>query len=207
MSQLYGNPKHLMTEPEARAALAAFDRLAIIVTQGADGFRATHAPIAYEDGKIISHVSRGNPQWRAAPCDVLVILPGPETYISPSWYETKKRDARAVPTWNYESVQAWGRLSVQDDPAKLRQIVSALSDRHETGRPEPWAVSDAPEDYVQRLLKAIVGFEIELTRVEGKRKLSQDKPDEDFSGVVAALDASADERDRVVAARMRALKT
>lgn len=205
MSQLYGNPKHLIGEEEARAALAAFDRLAIIVTHGADGFRATHAPIAYENGRIVSHISRANPQWKEAPCDVMVILPGPDTYISPAWYETKKRDARAVPTWNYESVQIWGRLTVTEDPARLREIVAALSDRHEAGRPEPWAITDAPEDFIERLLQFIVGFDIEIAQIAGKRKMSQEKPSEDVAGVIAALSASADERDRLVAARMKAL--
>ncbi len=203
MGTLYGNPKHLIPEAEARAALAAYDRLAIIVTHGASGLSATHAPIAIEGGKLISHVSRGNPQWKDAPCDVMVIAQGAETYISPSWYETKKRDQRAVPTWNYETIHAWGKLTLIDDKARLRTIVDTLSQRHERGRPDPWSIEDAPADYIDRMLSFIVGFEITLDRVEGKRKLSQDKPADDYAGVIAALDVSEDPRDRAIAARMR----
>lgn len=206
MGTLYGNPKHLIPEEDARAALAAHDRLAIIVTHGPNGLSATHAPVAVEDGKLISHVSRGNPQWKDAPCDVMVIAPGPETYISPSWYETKKRDQRAVPTWNYEAIHVWGKLRLIDDKARLRDIVDKLSQRHENNRPDPWAIEDAPEEYIDRLLSFIVGFEITLDRVEGKRKLSQEKPDDDQAGVLAALETSEDPRDRAIAARMRALR-
>jgi len=206
MGTLYGNPKHLIPEAEARAALAGHDRLAIIVTQGANGLSATHALIAVEGDKLISHISRGNSQWKDAPCDAMVILPGPETYISPTWYETKKRDARAVPTWNYETIHVWGELTIIEDKARLRDIVDKLSRRHENGRPDPWAIEDAPEDYVDRLLSFIVGFEITLDRVEGKRKLSQEKPEDDQAGVLAALEASDDPRDHAIAARMHAAR-
>lgn len=202
-ARLYGSPKHLMSESEAREALAAFDRLALIVTNGAAGLRATHAPISFEDGRIVSHIARANAQWRDAPCDALVILPGPETYISPSWYETKKRDGRAVPTWNYETVQVWGRLTITEDPQRLRKLVADLSARHEAGRAEPWALTDAPEAFIARLLQFIVGFEIEIAHIEGKRKLSQEKPAEDVAGVIAALEASDDPRDAILAARMK----
>lgn len=203
MTQLYGHPKHLLSEAEARAALAAFDRLALIITHGPEGLRATHAPIAYENGAVVSHIARANPQWNDAPCDALVILPGAETYISPSWYETKKRTARAVPTWNYETIQIWGRLTITEDAARLRKIVSDLSDRHEAGRAEPWSVSDAPEDFTARLLGAIVGLDIAITRIEAKRKLSQEKPPEDMASVIAALSASNDPRDHAIAERMK----
>src|SRR5262245_37626722 len=101
MSMLYGNPRHVLAEGEARAALAAFDRLAILVTHGPDGLAATQIPIFVEGDKIVAHVARANPQWKHAPCPAMLIAQGAETYISPGWYETKKRTARAVPTWNY----------------------------------------------------------------------------------------------------------
>lgn len=206
MGTLYGNPKHLMPEADARAALATHDRLAMIVTHGENGLTATHALVTVVGDKLVSHISRGNPQWKDAPCDVMVIAPGPETYISPTWYETKKRDARAVPTWNYEAIHVWGKLTIVEDKAQLRDIVDKLSQRHETGRPNPWTIEDAPEEYIDRLLSFIVGFEITLDRVEGKRKLSQEKPEDDQAGVLAALDASDDPRDHAIAARMRAVR-
>ncbi|MBL8550376.1 MAG: FMN-binding negative transcriptional regulator [Hyphomonadaceae bacterium] len=199
---MYGHPKHLLSEEEARAALKRFDRLAILVTNGAGGLVATHLPLVVQGEKLIGHVARANAHWREAPCDALVILPGAETYVSPSWYETKQRTGRSVPTWNYETLHVSGRLTIYEEPERLRENVAALSARHETGRNPEWKLEDAPEDYVAGLLRGIVGVEIAIARVEGKRKLSQDKPEADFAGVVAALADSADPRDNAVAQAM-----
>lgn len=205
MSKLYGHPKHLMEDAKARAALASFDRLALLITHGPDGLNATHLPILFEDGAIIAHVARANPHWRDAPCDALFVLPGAETYVSPSWYESKKRDGRAVPTWNYETIHVHGRLELVEDHARLHDIVANLSARHEAGRPEPWAIGDAPAEYTERLLNAIVGLTLTPTRILGKRKLSQDKPAEDRASVIDALSASPDTRDQAVADAMKAV--
>lgn len=202
MTTLYGHPKHLLSDEAAQAALAAYDRLAIFVTQGGDGLRATHAPLLYRDGVILSHIARANGQWRDAPCPALVILPGAESYISPGWYESKKRDGRAVPTWNYETIQIWGELTMFEDKARLREVVDALSARHEAGRAQPWSIEDAPSEYIDRLLGAIVGYALTPTRIEAKRKLSQEKPAEDIAGVIAGLSASADPRDQAIAEMM-----
>ncbi len=201
--RLYGHPRHALSESDARAALAAYDRAAILVTSGPSGLRATHLPLFIEDGRAIGHVARANPIWREAPCPALLIAPGPETYVSPGWYETKKRDGRAVPTWNYETIQAWGALTIFEDAQRLHDVVARLSARHEDGRAEPWRIEDAPADYTARLIAAIVGVEIALERVEAKRKLSQEKTAPDFDGVLAALSRSEDPRDGAVAAAMK----
>lgn len=206
MSGLYGNPRHMLAEAEARAALAAFDRLAILVTHGAEGLAASQIPILVEGDTILAHVARANAQWKHAPCAAMVILQGAESYVSPGWYETKKRDARAVPTWNYEIVHVWGEMRAFEDSARLRDVVSRLSDRHEAAMPEPWSIADAPADFIDLLTRHIVGVEIAIARVEGKRKLSQEKPADDQAGVIAALAASPDARDRAVAEAMRKLK-
>jgi transcriptional regulator len=203
---MYGHPKHLLDGADARAALDAFDRLALLVTHGPGGLRATHLPIIVEADRILGHVARANAQWRDAPCDALLVLAGVETYISPNWYETKKQTQRAVPTWNYESLHVRGRLTTYEDPDLLRANVAALSEKHEAGRPAPWSLADAPEDYVARLLGGIVGVEVAIESVEGKRKLSQDKPIDDFDAVAAALSASRDSRDNAVADAMKQVR-
>lgn len=206
-TRVYAHPLHLMSEADARAALAAFDRAAILTVAGPDGLAAAHVPVQLRGDRLIGHLARANPIWKAAPCPALVICPGPESYVSPSWYATKAETGRAVPTWNYEALHVQGALSVIEDPVRLRALVAELSDAHEAGRPEPWSIDDAPEDYIAGLLRGFVGFEIAIARIEGKRKLSQDKPEKDRAGVIAALEASADPRDHAVANAMRAAES
>jgi transcriptional regulator len=198
-----------MTEAEARIALAAFDRAAIPVVAGEGGLAAAHVPVqlAPDQAHIIGHLARANPIWRAAPCRALLVCTGPKTYVSPGWYATKTETGRTVPTWNYETVHVHGTLGVFDDPVRLRALVASLSDVHEAGRAHPWSIDDAPGDYVEAMLRGFVGFELAIDRVEGKRKLSQDKPEKDRAGVIAALEESADPRDRAVASKMRETKT
>ena len=154
-------------------------------------------------GTLRGHLARANPQWRDADPDVeaLVIFAGSDAYVSPSWYPSKQGSGKVVPTWNYEVVHAHGRLSVHDDVDWLRAFVTRLTDHHEAGRPEPWAVTDAPEQYVAAMLKGIVGVEVRITRLEGKRKLSQNRPD-DVAAVQAAL-AGGSPGEQAVAAAMR----
>ena len=135
------------------------------------------------------HVARANPVVAAVPSgtEVLVVFKGADHYVTPSWYPSKQRDGRVVPTWNYSVVHVRGRLTWFTEPAALRTLVAALTDEHERDRPAPWAVSDAPDDYIEGMLRAIVGFEIDVTEMIGKFKNSQNRNDEDRAGVAAGL--------------------
>jgi transcriptional regulator len=213
---MYGHPKTLLSHDETIHALTRFKRLAILITAGASGLRATHLPLLYAPpadlsdpkdlGRLVGHVARANDHWHdaeAGPIDALVLCPGPETYISPAWYETKKQTGRAVPTWNYETIHAHGKLRLFTDEGDLRSNVASLSDRHETGREAPWRLEDAPADYLDRLIAGIVGVEIDIERASAKRKLSQEKPEIDRAAVLDALEQSQDPCDREIAAAMR----
>lgn len=202
---MYAQPKHALSEADARAALAAFDRAAILVVTASGGFQAVHLPILVRGGAILAHVARANPIWRAAPCAALLVCPGPETYVSPGWYPSKAETGRAVPTWSYEAIHVEGALSAFEDPAALLPVVAALSDRHEAGQKRPWSIADAPADYIDALSRGMVGLTLSIERISGKRKLSQERPAPDREGVLAALDASPDPRDQAVAAAMKAV--
>jgi transcriptional regulator len=178
--------------------------LGTLVTLGPDGLAANHIPFEVDPlpapfGAVRCHVARANPVWRDHPkeSDALVIFQGPAAYVSPSWYPTKAETGKVVPTYNYVVVHAHGRLRAVDDPDWLRGLVERLTRRHEAGRPQPWKVDDAPEDYVKSQLRAIVGIEILPSRLVGKWKLSQNRPAADRDGVVRGLDelGSADARD------------
>lgn len=176
--------------------------LGTLITYGPEGLIATHAPMLLMDGPgpygtLWGHVSRGNPQWRqsAPEVDALAIFMGPDAYISPSWYATKQQTGKVVPTWNYVAIHAYGRAEFFDDPDQLLKVVTDLTDTHEArlaGGGEPWAVSDAPADFVRSQLKGIVGFRLPITRLEGKWKMSQNRPEQDRAGVVAGLSVQAD---------------
>ena len=142
-------------------------------------------------GRLRGHVARANPVVRAAPdgTPVLVVFAGADAYVSPSAYPSKRVDGRVVPTWNYAVVHARGPIRWFDDRDRLHALVSALTDRHESGKPEPWAVADAPADYVDAMVRAIVGFEIEVESLEGKFKASQNRPEADRDGVRRQLSA------------------
>jgi transcriptional regulator len=168
--------------------------LATLVTLGPDGLVASHIPLLLEPepapyGTLIGHVARPNPQARGATGPALAIFHGPDAYITPSWYETKRATGKVVPTWNYVAVHATGPISFFDDPERLLEVVTRLTERHESGRAAPWAVSDAPADFVQGMLKGIVGLSIRIERLEGKWKMSQNRPPADRDGVVAGLTA------------------
>jgi transcriptional regulator len=145
-----------------------------------------------ETWRVTGHVARGNPLWREADGQqVLLLFQGPQAYVSPNWYPSKSQHGKAVPTWNYTMVQVQGTLRAIQDPEWLRGFVTRLTERHETGRTAPWHVADAPADFLDAMLKAIVGIEIEVTRVEGKFKLSQNRDAADRTGVVLGLEADA----------------
>jgi transcriptional regulator len=177
-----------------------------LVTLGPDGLIANHFPFVLDVdasplGTLRAHMARANDQWKHLGCvqEALVIFQGPETYITPAWYPTKAETGKVVPTWNYAIVQAYGRPRMVRDADWLLRHVTELSEVNEAGRAEPWSVADAPADFVAALLKAIVGFEIEITRIEGKWKASQNQPDSAREGVVRGLTAQGDERSLAVA--------
>jgi transcriptional regulator len=142
-----------------------------------------------DHGTLRGHVARANPLWRHAGAAALVVFQGPEAYVSPNWYPSKREHGKVVPTWNYTMVQARGTLHAVDDAPWLRALVGRLTDRHEFGQARPWAVDDAPEDYVQQMLRAIVGIEIPLSALAGKWKVSQNRSAADRRGVADGLAA------------------
>jgi transcriptional regulator len=173
--------------------------LATLVTLTADGLIASHIPLLLDAqagpyGTLVGHLARANPQATAAPIgEALVIYTGPDAYITPSWYATKREHGRVVPTWNYIAIHAYGTLEVFDDAERLNALVSRLTDHKETPRAEPWAVTDAPARFIEGQLKGIVGFALPIARLQGKWKMSQNRPPEDRAGVVAGLQAEGEE--------------
>jgi len=157
-------------------------------------------------GRLLGHLAAANPQWQTAQPGALglAIVHGPQAYVSPSWYESKARHGRVVPTWNYQAVHLTGRLTIHRDPEWLRSLVSRLTRRHEEPNPRPWAVTDAPPEYVNGQLKAIVGVELTITAVEAKDKLSQNRSAPDQAGVVAGLRGQPGPGPAAIAERMAA---
>ena len=183
--------------------------LAMLVTSGTNGLDASHVPVIVDaakgpNGTLIGHLSRANLQWQQTDTAVpaLAIFQGPEAYISPSWYATKRETGKVVPTWNYVAIHAHGTIVFFDDRERLREIVTTLTDRHEAGRAEPWAVTDAPDDFVDAMLKGIVGFELAIERLEGKWKMSQNRSEADQRGVVEGLTETGGPGDKAVAGIM-----
>ncbi|RYG97163.1 MAG: FMN-binding negative transcriptional regulator [Alphaproteobacteria bacterium] len=169
----------------------------LIISVGSDGEPVANAiPLLLdaeggEKGTLRGHLARANPQWKllAETGKALIVFQGPYSYVTPSWYESKKEHGKVVPTWNYVIVQVRGAVRIHEDAEWLRDHVGALSDAHEQGRAEPWAVSDAPDSFIAGQLKGIVGFEIEIATIEGKWKVSQNRPVPDRVGVAAGLSA------------------
>jgi transcriptional regulator len=167
---------------------------ATLVTHDASGaLEANHLPMLLDGNILRGHVARANPVWKAGEGEALAIFLGPHAYVSPNWYPSKAATGKAVPTWNYITVHAKGRIRWIQDADWLRAHVSLLSDTHEAPRPEPWKVSDAPESFVEALLRAIVGFELEITQLDGKYKLTQNRDAADREGVRTAFEAEGRE--------------
>jgi transcriptional regulator len=173
--------------------------LATLVTLSSGGIDANHIPLHLEPqagpfGALRGHVARANPMWsdRVAGAEALAIFHGADGYISPSWYPTKREHGKVVPTWNYVVVHAYGALRVIDDPVWLRALLEALVDRHEASSAAPWSVADAPAEFIERMIGSIVGFEIAVSKLVGKWKLSQNQPAQNRAGVIGALRGSAD---------------
>jgi transcriptional regulator len=197
-----------MADDEARRLVAAVGS-AQLVTVADDGYpAATLLPVLWAEDRLVFHMARANPHWRSirpgAPA--LAVVTGAEAYVSPAWYRSKDEHGRVVPTWNYSAVHVTGRAEVHDDTEWLRDAVTRLTDTHEARRGAPWAVADAPDRYIDKQLRAIVGIELVVERVEGKAKLSQNRDDADFGGVIAGLRREGGGRERIVAAQMATLR-
>jgi transcriptional regulator len=169
--------------------------LATLVTLTGAGLIASHVPMLLDPdpapyGTLLGHLARPNPQARGATPGVqaLAIFQGPDAYITPSWYATKRETGKVVPTWNYVTIHAYGPVEFFNDTERLRAIVTRLTEREEAARAEPWAVTDAPADFIDGMLKGIVGFVLPIARLEGKWKMSQNRPAEDRAGVVDGLE-------------------
>ena len=182
---------------------------ALLTSAGATGVQASHLPLLLapdegEFGTLYGHFARANPHWRdlQGGAEALAVFSGPDAYISPGWYPAKAEHGKVVPTWNYIAVHARGPVELIEEPERLLQIVSRLSDQHESGRERPWAVSDAPREYIDSMLRAIVGFALPIRRLEGKWKLGQNRSAADQAGVRDGLASSPSPRDRELAARM-----
>ncbi len=188
--------------------------LATLVTLSADGLNANHIPLhlsveANPYGVLRGHVARANPIWSdcVEVVDELAIFSGPEAYISPSWYPTKAETGKAVPTWNYVVAHAYGRLRVIDDATWLRAQLDALTAHNEAAMPEPWQLADAPPDYIDKMLAAVVGIEIDIARLQGKWKMSQNQPGKNQAGVVQALRSVGDVDGMAIASIIEARST
>lgn len=207
---MYQPPPFRETRPEAlRAMIAAFP-FATVVVNGPDGPEANHIPLIFHpdegaDGILRGHVARANPLADAARDGVaaLAIFQGPHHYVSPSWYPSKAEHGRVVPTWNYAVVHARGSLAAVEDPYLLLAHLKALTAHHESGRAAPWAVDDAPADFIEKQLKGIVGLELRVESVVGKWKMSQNRDAADRIGV---LDGLAGERTEAAAAVRREME-
>lgn len=187
-------------------------RLAVLVSQGEQGLLATHLPVLVDTaegdfGTVYAHLARANRQWEDLQHggEALLVFPGADAYVSPGYYPSKAENPKVVPTWNYLAVHAYGPAEVIHEAEPLLAIVSRLTDRHEQGRSEPWKVTDAPADYIEGMLRAIVGIRLPIARLQGARKLSQNRSRQDIDGVREGLSASPDQRDNQLAAHMRQL--
>ncbi|HXN11007.1 MAG TPA: FMN-binding negative transcriptional regulator [Steroidobacteraceae bacterium] len=188
-------PEHFReARPEVLRAFIARHPLGALIAHGPEGLCVELAPMqlsahAEGEGRLRGHLARANPFWRtlAPGAPVLTLFRGAAHYVSPSWYPAKREHGRVVPTWNYVAVQVRGTIRFFEDARWLATLVEALTDEHEQPRAAPWRVADAPADYVAGMLRAIVGFEIEISAIEGKFKASQNRSDSDRAGVRAGL--------------------
>jgi transcriptional regulator len=201
-------PTHFRQDDAAQLqALMRAHPLGTWVTQQDGGFTADHVPFLFDAsrgprGVLLGHVARANPVWRAEGAS-LVVFQGPQAYVSPSWYPAKAEHGKVVPTWNYAVVHVHGRARAFDDRAALRALLDRLTQEHERGQAAPWSIADAPAEYVEQLLGAIVGIEIEVERLEGKWKMSQNRPAADRLGVAGGLQRQGGDEAQAVAALVK----
>jgi transcriptional regulator len=191
-------PAHFTADDAAVQDLLVNHGAADLITATSQGLVATLLPFVYDPsagtrGALLGHLARNNDQWRLPVLgEAMVIVRGPDAYVTPSWYASKAEHGRVVPTWNYVTAHVYGKLLVRDDPAWVADLVRRLTDRHESGSPAPWSVDDAPPKFVEGQLRAIVGVELVISRVEAKFKLSQNRPEADIDGVITGLEARGD---------------
>ncbi len=207
-------PRHFEeTRPHVLQSLIRQYPLATIVTQVEGELNANHIPLLFSPGpaphgELQGHVARANPILNdlAHPHDVLMIFQGPNAYISPSWYEEKALTGKVVPTWNYLAVHAYGTVSIHDDPDWLREHLPRLTGEHEGAMAAPWQLEDAPDEYITRMLRGIVGIEFSINRVIGKWKLSQNKSESDQQAIVAGLDGGEHAEGNALARSMKDMR-
>ena len=202
---MYIPPAFKVDDVDSIRAIIRDARLANLVTATAEGPVATPMPFFLDDtegehGTLYGHLAKANPQWHLAPIgNALAIFSGPEAYVTPSWYATKQETGKVVPTWNYIAVHAYGPVEFFQETERLLDAVTRLTNKHEGSRAKSWAVSDAPADFIAAQLRGIVGVRIPVVRFEGKRKMSQNRPEADRVGVAAGFAASEHPQDRQVA--------
>jgi transcriptional regulator len=196
-------PAHFAADPAATSELLRHQGAADLVTLTDRGLVATLLPFVYvppadgaeSPGSLHGHLARNNDQWkRPAAGESLVIVRGPDAYVSPGWYASTAEHGRVVPTWNYVTAHVYGRLVIHDDPGWTEDLVRRLTVKHEAGRERPWRVDDAPRPFIEGQLRAIVGIELEITRIEAKAKLSQNRSEADVEGVITGLRERGDQQ-------------
>lgn len=191
-------PAHFAASDSEIRELLTHHGAADLVTSTGSALTATLLPFVYDPtvgdhGALLGHLARNNDQWQHPVVgEALVIVRGPDGYVSPSWYPSKAEHGRVVPTWNYVTAHVYGRLVIHDDPDWVHALVRRLTDRHEAGNPNPWSVDDAPTPFIAGQLRAIVGVELVITRVESKTKLSQNRSAADIDGVITGLEEHGD---------------
>lgn len=204
---MYVPPKFSLSDQQITDALRDAG-LAYLVTPNPCGMLVTPLPFLYdsERASLVGHLARANPHWQKIEPGVesVAIYAGPDGYVSPGLYVTKAETGKVVPTWNYEVLNVYGQVSVHDDDDWLRAQVSQLTDHHEASRPQPWAVSDAPESYIAGQLRGIVGVELHISRWEGKAKMSQNQPERNRDNIIKVLASSERSNDRRIAERVAA---
>lgn len=203
-------PKHFEQQNhEALCDLIRNRPLATLVTNTSSGLCANHIPLrlmeSSSDGVVLQgHIAKANPLWKEnLPCEALAIFHGADSYVSPNWYPTKQENGKVVPTWNYVAVHATGQIRFIDEPSWKMNFLNSLTTEHESSQESPWAVSDAPEEFTEKLLSAIVGFEITVDNLSGKWKVSQNQVEKNQTGVINGLSASSDPNAKALASVMR----
>jgi transcriptional regulator len=191
---MYTPPHFVITDPAALQRIVREHPLGMLVTQGGGSLDANHIPFEWNPangplGTLVGHVARANPVWQLNPSGspVMVVFRGAEAFISPNWYPSKHETHRQVPTWNYEVVHAHGTLTVHDSERFVRGLVARLTRHHEAAEPRPWKMTDSAPEYIDQMLRNIVGIEVAITAIQGKSKLSQNKEERDRLGAAATL--------------------
>jgi len=207
---IYNPPAFRETDFAAMHAQIRHSGLATLITVGADGPIVSHLPMLLDSqpgpfGTLTGHLARANPQWKESDFSkpAIAMFMGPDAYVSPNWYPSKAEHGKAVPTWNYSMIYVRGMIKTFEEAEELRAHVTALTERFEQSAPNPWQVSDAPEDYLQRQFKGIVGLRLTIDTIEGKAKLSQNRSKADQDAVVAALSGSERANDLAVSGMMK----